>query len=234
MAVEHLHKKLQQLQNPEKAVTLQKFFKTGPGEYGEGDIFWGITVPELRKLASNFQDISENAVVQLLESPIHEQRMLSLLIIVRRFQNGDKNEKKQLYELYMKHIQFINSWDLVDMSAGPIVGAYLMGKSKAPLYRLARSNNLWERRISILSTFYFIRQGEFSETLNISKMLLTDDQDLIHKAVGWMLREVGKRDLIAVEAFLKAHYHRMPRTMLRYAIEKFPRPKRQQYLKGEI
>ena len=234
MTIERLRRKMQQLQNPEKSRALQRFFKTGPGQYGEGDIFWGIPVPELRKLVSSFQDIPENAVVQLLESAIHEQRLLALLIMVRKFQKGDKKEQKRLYELYMKYIQFVNSWDLVDTSAGPIVGAYLMGKSKAPLYRLARSKNLWERRVSIIATFYFIRQGVFSVTLNISKMLLADQEDLIHKAVGWMLREVGKRDLITAEAFLKAHYHRMPRTMLRYAIERFPQPKRQQYLKGEI
>jgi 3-methyladenine DNA glycosylase AlkD len=234
MTIEGLQKKMQQLQNPEKAGILQRFFKTGPGEYGEGDIFWGIPVPELRKLASSFQDIPENAMVHLLESAIHEQRLLSLLIMIRKFEKGDKREQKRLYELYIKHVQFVNSWDLVDTSAGPIVGAHLMEKSKAPLYRLARSKNLWERRISIIATFYFIRQGKFSETLTIAKLLLTDREDLIHKAVGWMLREVGKRDLIIAEAFLKAHYQRMPRTMLRYAIERFPQPKRHQYLKGEV
>ncbi|MBU0985807.1 MAG: DNA alkylation repair protein [Proteobacteria bacterium] len=234
MPIENIRKNLQQLKNPEKARILQRFFKTGPGEYGEGDVFWGITVPELRKLAKVHQDIPEETLTRLLRSPVHEKRMLALLILIRKFENSGKPEQKSIYALYLENIRFVNNWDLVDGSSGRIVGAYLMEKNKAPLYRMATSKNLWERRISIISTFYFIKHDRFSESLKISKMLLADREDLIHKAVGWMLREIGKRDLPVLESFLKAHYHNMPRTMLRYAIEKFPEPQRQKYLKGTI
>jgi len=226
--------KLQKLANPEQAKTLQRFFKTGPGEYGEGDLFLGIRVPELRKLAKAYHHISTAAVSGLLESPIHEKRMLALLILIDKFKKGGDQEQKKVYELYLKNVRFINNWDLVDVSAGHIVGAYLMGRNKAPLYRLAKADNLWERRIAIIATFAFIKQDRFSETLKISKTLLQDKEDLIHKAVGWMLREVGKRDLVTIETFLKEHYRKMPRTMLRYAIEKFPELKRQRYLKGKV
>jgi 3-methyladenine DNA glycosylase AlkD len=226
--------KLQKLADPEQAKTFQTFFKTGPGEYGEGDLFLGIRAAELRKLAKAYQTISIAAVFRLLDSQIHEKRMLALLILIRKFEKGSDKEQKEVYGFYLKNIRFVNNWDLVDVSAGHIVGAYLMDKNKAPLYRLAQANNLWERRIAIVATFPFIKQGGYSETLKISKILLQDKEDLIQKAVGWMLREVGKRDLVTIETFLDAHYRKMPRTLLRYAIEKFPELKRQRYLKGEI
>ena len=170
----------------------------------------------------------------MLRSSIHEERLLSLFILIGRFVRGDESEREKAYNLYLNNTRFINNWDLVDASAGHIVGAFLADKEKAPLYRLAASKSLWERRVAIISTFYFIRQNKFSEILKISEELLSDKEDLIHKAVGWMLREVGKRDLQTEEKFLKRHYKKMPRTMLRYAIERFPESKRQDYLKGRV
>ena len=233
-SVKNIRHRLKQLASRETAEILEKFFKTGPGEYGEGDTFIGVRVPDLRKLAKEFKETSTPDVVTLLTSPIHEERFLGLVMLIRDFECGDDAEKKKVYELYLENTSFINSWDLVDGSAHHIVGAFLLDKDKAPLYRLATSQNLWERRIAIISTFYFIKHDQFQETLEIAKILLSDAEDLIHKAVGWMLREVGKRDMELEESFLKKHYMKMPRTMLRYAIEKFPEPKRQRYLKGNI
>jgi len=232
--LEEIRKQLKSLGNEEKAKKHQRFFKTGPGEYGEGDVFIDVTVPELRKLAKEYKAITLKEVKHLLRSPIHEERLLSLFILMHRYSKGDEPEKKGVYELYLKNAKFINNWDLVDSSAGHIVGAFLLNKNKQPLHDLVKSDNLWKRRISIISTFYFIKHNQFTETLNISKLLLSDRQDLIHKVVGWMLREVGKRDISPEEKFLKTHYKNMPRTMLRYAIEKFPESKRKQYLKGKI
>jgi 3-methyladenine DNA glycosylase AlkD len=234
MNVQNIQRKLQELGSREKAEVLQRFFKTGPGEYGEGDIFIGVKVPELRKLAKEYKGITVKEVKQLLRSAIHEERLLALFILVRKYSKGNETEKKRIYELYLKSTQFINSWDLVDVSAHHIIGAFLVDKGKEPLYRLAKSMNLWERRISIISTFYFIKHDKYEETLKISEILLKDEHDLIHKAVGWMLREIGKRHMPTEEKFLRKHYKRMPRTMLRYAIEKFPEDKRQEYLKGKI
>ena len=229
-----VQRRLKKLGNPEHAAISQRFFKTGPGQYGEGDIFIGIRVPVLRKLVKEFKDLPAREVEILLRSPIHEERLLAILLFVHIFSKGDETTKKGIYNLYLKSTEFINNWDLVDVSAEHIVGAYLMDKNKRPLYRLAKSINLWERRIAIIATFYFVRHHEFSETLKISNILLADRHDLIHKATGWMLREIGKRDLKTEETFLKEHYKKMPRTMLRYAIEKFPENKRQRYLKGTI
>jgi 3-methyladenine DNA glycosylase AlkD len=234
MTNQKIKKRLKQLANKEKAEVLQRFFKTGPGEYGEGDVFIGVKVPDLRKVAKDFQDIATEDVIVLLESAIHEERLLALLILVRKYVKGNETAKKRIYRLYLKKTKFINNWDLVDVTAHHIVGDYLMDKNKAPLYRLAKSEDLWERRIAILASFYFIKHGKYEETLKIARILLTDSEDLIHKAVGWMLREIGKRDMILEEMFLQKHYKEMPRTMLRYAIEKFPEPKRQKYLKGKI
>jgi len=233
MTVQNIRKKLQQLESKDKAKVLRRFFKTGPGEYGEGDVFIGVRVPELRKLLKEYPDITIKEVVQLLSSTIHEERFFALLILVSKYSKGNEAVKKRIYELYLQNTQFINSWDLVDGSAPHIVGAFLMDKSKEPIYRLAKSDNLWERRIAILSTFHFIKHDKYAETLKISKILLSDEQDLIHKAVGWMLREIGKRHMLTEEIFLKKHYKKMPRTMLRYAIEKFPESKRQKYLRGD-
>ena len=234
MKMQDIQKRLKKLGNKKHAAISQKFFKTGPGEYGEGDVFIGIRVPVLRKLAKEYSDLPLEDTANLLRSRIHEERLLALLLLVDSFSKGDETSRKSIYEIYLKNTGFINNWDLVDTSAEHIVGAYLMDKNKAILHRLAASEDMWERRISIMSTFHFIKRHEFSETLKISKMLLFDRQDLIHKATGWMLREVGKRQLPAEENFLKKHYKIMPRTMLRYAIEKFPEPKRQRYLKGII
>jgi len=234
MTLENITKKLKEIGNEEKAKKHQRFFKTGPGEYGEGDVFIGVTVPELRRLSKEYKTIGRNEIKPLLQSPIHEERLLSLFMLIHRYSKKDEPEKERIYELYLKNAKFINNWDLVDSSAGHIVGAFLFDKSKNPLYDLAKSENLWERRISIISTFYFIKHKQFTDTLKIAKILLTDKEDLIQKAVGWMLREIGKRDMSVEENFLKNHYKNMPRTMLRYAIEKFPESKRQRYLKGKI
>jgi 3-methyladenine DNA glycosylase AlkD len=229
-----IQKELARLGDPQIASILQRFFKTGPGEYGYGDIFRGIRAPMLRALSKKFQSLALNEVLKLLRSPHHEDRSLALLILVRVYLKGDDAVKAKVYNLYLKNTRFINNWDLVDSSAPHIVGAFLRDKDRDVLYSLARSSDLWERRIAILSTFHFIRNGEMGETLKIARVLLSDREDLIHKAVGWMLREVGKRDLKAEEGFLNRHYKQMPRVMLRYAIEKFPEPKRRRYLKGEV
>ncbi len=234
MKAQDARNRLRKLGSREKAAIAQRFFKTGPGEYGEGDVFLGVRAPEMRKLAREFQDLPLPEVRKLLRSEIHEERSLALLILVRIYPRGDAKEQKRLYEFYMDHLRFVNNWDLVDLSAEHVVGAFLRDRSRKPLYRLARSKNLWERRVSVLATFHYIKRNEFSETLKIAKILLSDEEDLIHKAVGWMLREVGKRDPAVEEEFLKEHYRTMPRTMLRYAIERFPEPKRQQYLKGKV
>jgi 3-methyladenine DNA glycosylase AlkD len=234
LKAQEVHKRLKKLGNKEHATVSQRFFKTGPGEYGEGDIFIGIRVPVLRKLVKEYKDLPVSDIKILLRSPLHEERLFAILLFVRKFETGDDDIKKNIYDLYLKSTEFINNWDLVDTSAEHIVGAYLTDKSKRPLYRLAKSNRLWERRIAIMATFHFIKRREFSETLKISNMLLADRHDLIHKATGWMLREIGKRDLKTEETFLKVHYKKMPRTMLRYAIEKFSEKKRQRYLKGTI
>jgi 3-methyladenine DNA glycosylase AlkD len=229
-----VRRRLKKLANKEHAAVSQRFFKTGAGEYGEGDIFIGIRVPVLRKLVIEYKDLPVSDTKILLRSPFHEERLLAILLFVRKFETGDDDIKKNIYDLYLKSTKFINNWDLVDTSAEHIVGAYLMDKSKRPLNQLAKSNNLWERRIAIMATFHFIKRHEFSETLKISNMLIADRHDLIHKATGWMLREIGKRDLETEERFLKKCYKKMPRTMLRYAIEKFSEKKRQRYLKGRM
>jgi 3-methyladenine DNA glycosylase AlkD len=227
-------RRLEQIGNKKQAAVSQRFFKTGPGEYGEGDIFLGIRVPVLRKLVGECQNLPVTEIEILLQSPIHEERQLAIFLFVHIFKKGDDDLKKNIYNLYLASTEFINNWDLVDASAEHIVGAYLLNKNKRPLHRLAKSTHLWERRIAIMATFHFVKQHQFSETLKIASMLLSDRHDLIHKATGWMLREIGKRDLKTEKKFLKEHYKKMPRTMLRYAIEKFPERQRQRYLKGSI
>jgi 3-methyladenine DNA glycosylase AlkD len=232
MSIQEIHGNLQLLADPLRAQVSQRFFKTGPGQYGEGDLFLGIRVPEIRKLVKKYQILPLQEIIALLQSPIHEARLLALLLLVHGYMRGDAPIKEQIYHLYLENSRFINNWDLVDASAEHIVGAHLRHHSKLPLYILAMSSSLWERRIAILATFHYIKHEEFSETLQIAGMLLKDPEDLIHKAVGWMLREIGKRDHATEEMFLRAHYKSMPRTMLRYAIERFPEEQRQQYLKG--
>jgi 3-methyladenine DNA glycosylase AlkD len=234
MTIEIIRTKLRKAADKDKAKILQRFFKTGPGEYGEGDIFLGISVPVLRKMSKEFDGMPFNETMQLLKSTVHEERLLALLLLVRAFSKGDKAIQKRIFNIYLKNTKHINNWDLVDLTAPNIVGEYLRDKSRKPLYTLAKSNNLWKRRIAIMATFSFIRQNDFDDTLNISHLLLTDHHDLIHKAVGWMLREIGKRSPLAEEHFLQQHYRKMPRTMLRYAIERFPGAKRKKYLNGTI
>ena len=233
MSVREIQKELGRRGDPQTASFLQRFFKTGPGEYGAGDRFRGIRVPVLRRLAARYQQFTPRQA-GLLRSPFHEDRLLALLILMRLCRKGDEQRRTQIYELYLKHTKFINNWDLVDASAGHIVGAFLTDKSKESLYVLSGSSSLWERRIAMMATSHFIRLGQYQETPRIAELLLGDKEDLIHKAVGWMLREVGKRDPRSEEEFLRAYYKRMPRTMLRYAIEKFPPRERQKYLHSEI
>lgn len=211
-----------------------RFFKTGKGEYGEGDRFLGIRVPVTRRYAIRYRHAPMPVVGKLLGSKFHEERLLAVILLVDKFKSGSASERRKIYELYLKNTAHINSWDIVDSSAPHIVGAYLHGRGKGKLFELAGSDNLWERRIAIMSTFYFIRLGEFETALELSEKLLNDDEDLIHKAVGWMLREIGKRDAVVEEKFLKTHCRNMPRTMLRYAIEKFPQEKRRRYLSGDV
>ncbi len=234
MTSNNIRKRLQELADSKHAAVGQKFFKTGPGEYGEGDIFLGIKVPVLRALAKEYLDLSLTGIHSILKSKYHEERLLALLIMVGQFGKGDSEKKQHLYDLYLDNTSFINNWDLVDLSADKIVGPFLMNRSRSPLYVLTRSDMLWERRIAIMSTFHFIKNNDYADTLKIAQFLLSDPEDLIHKAVGWMLREIGKRHLPTEERFLKKHYQKMPRTMLRYAIEKFPEPRRRQYLKGDV
>ncbi|MEO0374667.1 MAG: DNA alkylation repair protein [Cyanobacteria bacterium P01_A01_bin.17] len=234
MTSQNISQILRRLADPIGATQSQRFFKTGKGEYSEGDQFLGIRVPVLREQAKIFEGTPLPEIQNLLESPFHEERLCALLMLVRKFTKGTPEEQTHIYTLYLENTQYINNWDLVDLSAYHIVGPYLEHRDRHPLHKLAHSKSLWERRIAIISTFHFIKNNRFEETLGISEQLLNDSEDLIHKAVGWMLREIGKRDLETEEAFLKSHYKQMPRTMLRYAIEKFPEPKRQKYLKGFI
>jgi len=229
---EQIVRRLRALGDPQRAVLLQRFFKTGKGEYGEGDQFLGIPVPVLRQCVRQFRDTGLDDTLSLLKSPLHEARLLALLMLVARYSSGTNAEKKAVYGAYLRHTKYINNWDLVDCSALYIVGAHLFDRDRKPLYRLVRSRDLWERRISVLSTFYFIKEGDFSDALALAGILLHDREDLIHKAVGWMLREVGKRNPTAEKEFLSKHGRDMPRTMLRYAIEIFPERERQAYLRA--
>ncbi len=230
---------LESLADAETAKGSTWFFKTGPGDYGEGDRFRGIRVPVLRQLVKQFRDLPHTGVLALLQSPWHEDRLLALLIWVEQYRRGDAARRQLIFDDYLAHTAHINNWDLIDSSAMHIVGAQLFdsGQPQGPidlLTRLAHSPSLWERRIAIMATFHFIHKGEFAETFRIADLLLNDKHDLIHKAVGWMLREVGQRDLAAEKAFLLPRYGSMPRTMLRYAIEKFPEERRQAYLRGTL
>ncbi len=227
-----LQRELRALGDADTARHAQRFFKTGRGEYGEGDEFLGIRMPVIRNLARAHAALSEELIVGLLNSEYHEERMLALLILVNRYSRGSDRERSGVYRLFMDNIDQVNNWDLVDASAPRIVGGHLEGRSRKPLYRLARSRSLWRRRIAVMATLWFIRNHDFEDTLAIALLLLNDEQDLIHKAVGWMLREVGNRDRAAEEAFLIAHQRSMPRTMLRYAIEKLPEHRRKAYLQG--
>ncbi len=231
MTLKQVKQELKKISNPSKAKILQRFFKTGKGEYGEGDIFLGIVVPEQRKI-SNKYDLSLKEIQELLKSKIHEYRLVALFILILKYKKADEQLKKHIFNLYLKNTKNINNWDLIDLSAPNIVGNYLLDKKRGILYKLSKSKSLWEKRIAILATFTFIGNGEWKDTLKISEILLNDEHDLIHKGVGWMLREVGKRvSQQKEEEFLKKYYKKMPRTMLRYAIERFPESKRKFYMK---
>ena len=238
-----LSKDLRKFSSKEKAKFLPRFFKAGPGGYAEGDKFIGVSVPDSRKIAKKYHDLSLNGIQKLLKSEIHEERLVALLILIEQYKKANQKDKEKIFNFYLKNTKYINNWDLVDLSAHKIVGEYLVKnphcttrfkglafKGESMLNYLAKSENLWERRIAIISTFAFIKIGKFDKTLEISNILLHDKHDLIHKVVGWMLREVGKRSLETEEAFLKKYYKTMPRTMLRYAIERFPKDKRRAYL----
>ena len=223
--------RLRAIANPRDAEVLQRFFKTGPSEYGEGDVFLGIRAPRMKQIVREFRDkVPQSEIEKLLNSELHEARVFALSVLVEKFQRDEKS-RKEIFNFYLSHTARINNWDLVDLSAAQIVGGWLFTRSRAPLYALAKSKSLWERRIAVIATFHFIRQNDFADTLKLAELLLRDKHDLMHKACGWMLREVGKRDVKTLEAFLDAHAAKMPRTMLRYAIEKFSEPRRQHYLK---
>ena len=230
MSVIEIRQRLQQLADPDKAAILQRFFKTAPGQYGEGDIFLGINAPTLKALVKEYQNISVADAEELLHSDIHEERALALQFWVRLYAQKNPDHKEQIYQRYLANTDWVNNWDLVDVTAPHIVGHYLFQRDRKILFRLAKSGSLWERRISIIATQYFIRQHDFADTVKIAALLINDKEDLIHKAVGWMLREVGNRKISPEEEFLEKHYQQMPRTMLRYAIEKFPEVKRKFWL----
>lgn len=228
-------KALQAYASPERAKSNAWFFKTGKGQYGEGDEFIGVTVPNTRKVAKQFVDLAFSELEILLASKKHEHRLAALLILVQRFTRANEKEQKEIVRFYLAHVAQVNNWDLVDLSASQILGTHFClygGEEK--LIKFAQSKNLWRRRVSIVATCAFIRAGKYDQTLRIANMLLHDTEDLLHKAVGWMLREVGKKDVSVLQQFLTEHTHEMPRTMLRYAIERFPEEERKIWLKRDI
>ena len=232
ITLDGLRQRLHRLASPADAKFLQRYFKTAPGEYGAGDKFIGIRVPVLRKLAREFRALPPPAAAKLLQSPIHEERLLALLMLTDAYGRADESGRAAIYRLYLKNLARVNNWDLVDCSAPRIVGRHLKARPRKILFRLARSKILWRRRVAVLATFHFIRQDDFGDSLRLAKLLLDDGHDLMHKAVGWMLREMGKRDVAELKRFLLNHATRMPRTMLRYAIEKLPERERQSYLQS--
>jgi 3-methyladenine DNA glycosylase AlkD len=234
MKVSDIRASLHALANPEKQSVFKNFFKTGAGEYGEGDIFLGLTVPQQRKIAKEFKDLPLNEVGKLLRSKIHEERLTALLIFVFQYKKGDEAKKKSIVNIYLRNFKFINNWDLVDSSAPYILGDWLLKRDRRMLYRMAKSKVLWEKRIAIMSSFAFIYAGEYKDTFALAEILLHDKHDLIHKAVGWMLREVGKRIHVNhLRAFLRTHSDHMPRTALRYAIEHLPEKERKVWLNSK-
>jgi len=231
MAINDIEREIKKHADPKRAKSSLWFFKTRKGEYGEGDVFLGINNPTARKIAKEFSSLAINDLSKVIKSKFHEERLIALLILVSKFQKTDEENRRKIYNFYLKHTRYINNWDLVDLSAYKIVGAYLEDKDKKILYELAKSKSIWERRIAILSTFHYIGQGNSREALKIAEILLNDKHDLIHKAVGWMLREIGKCCGEEIEEkFLRKYYKIMPRTMLRYAIERFGEKKRKFYL----
>lgn len=231
-----LIKELEKAGNTEYAKVAQYFFKTGKGQYGEGDIFIGVRVPHIRKIAALYTDLPLNEVAKLIKHPVHEMRMAGALILVKRCTRKSVSaaDKKEIFDFYLANAARFNNWDLVDLSAPQVVGNYLLDKNRSILKKLARSKSLWEKRISIMATFAFIKNKEYTETFEIADLLFNDEHDLIQKAAGWMLREAGNRNSKELEKYLLPRYKKMPRTMLRYAVEKFPESKRKRYLKGEV
>ena len=230
MSLAELKAELELTKNPEKAGIHSRFFKTGKGEYGEGSIFLGITVPVLRKIAKRYYTLNFKELQELLNDKIQTYRFIALVILVEVYKKGNEETKKEIYNFYLKNLKNINNWDLVDTSCPQIIGDYLLNKDRSILYEFAKSNHLWTKRISIVSTLTFIRKNQLDDTINITEILLKDNHDLIHKACGWMLREAGKRDQRVLESFLDKHIKEMPRTMLRNSIEKFEEEKRKNYL----
>jgi 3-methyladenine DNA glycosylase AlkD len=221
--------------NKAYAKQAQGFFKTSKGEYGYGDVFLGVRVPEIRKIAKKYRELETPQVVKLVESKYHEERMLGLIILMNQYERAkDEKEQDKIYKLYVSKFPFINNWDLVDVTCPRVVGAHLIERDRKVLYKWAKSKDLWTRRMAMISQWWFIRKGDLSEIFKIAEVLVHDEHDLIHKAVGWMIREAAKKDMKKAESFLKKHYKTMPRTMLRYAIERFPEKKRQAYLKGAV
>ena len=228
-------KEIQALANKEIAVHSLRFFKTGKGQYGHGDLFLGVRAPKIRSIAKEHIDISTTDMKTLICSKYHEERFLGLIILVNKYaKTKDKKNRNQLYKIYVSSFKHINNWNLVDVTCPHVTGKHLIDKDRTILYKWAKSEDLWTKRIAMVSTFSFIRKNDLEDTFKIAEILLHDEHDLIHKAVGWMLREAGKRDIKKEETFLKKYYKTMPRTMLRYSIEKFPESKRQKYLKGTI
>ena len=227
---EQVKAELEKLSDPERAMNLQRFFKTGKGEYGEGDVFIGVRVPDQRRIAKKNRNISLSDVLELLRSEIHEHRLTALFILTEQFNKGDEEARQRIVDLYLRNTANVNNWDLVDSSAHKILGVWLVDKPRGVLYDLARSESLWERRISIISTFAFIQRDDLVDALALAGVLVGDEHDLIHKASGWVLREVGKKDQLVLEEFLLEHFETMPRTMLRYAIERLPEERRSFYM----
>ncbi len=234
MILPSIREQLRSWSDPKRAGISARFFKTGAGEYGEGDQFLGITVPQIRSLLPQADQLLETDLLSLLHSPWHEERLFALLVLVRWFnrRKNDETTRQAIVDLYLSNTRWINNWDLVDSSAPQILGIWLLTRDRDILTRLAISHNLWEQRIAVIATHTLIRADDFSDILRLSEMFLNHPHDLMHKACGWMLREVGKRDLPELENFLDAHAQVMPRTMLRYAIEKLPEARRQYYLSG--
>jgi len=233
--LKNIRKDLKSLADPAKAKDLQWFFKTGPGEYGFGDKFMGITNPKLRVLAKkHYESIDFKDLKLMLSSKFHEERLLAIFILVLKYKKANLAQQKRIYNFYFANVSGVNNWDLVDQSAYHLIGAYLFDKDKSFLYKLVKSKSLWRRRIAIIATLYFIRNDDFDDALKLATELLNDKEDLMHKATGWVLREVGKRDFKALTSYLSRHYQSMPRTMLRYAIERFPEKLRKAYLHGKV
>jgi 3-methyladenine DNA glycosylase AlkD len=228
---EDIKNELNKLSDKDKAVQLSRFFKTGKGQYGEGDIFWGIKVPDQRRIAHLFDDVDLNEIELLLDEPVHECRLTALLILIQKYLKSDNEIKKEIVEFYLSKTPRINNWDLVDLSSHKIIGNFFFDKNRDTLYNLAQSANLWEQRIAVVSTYYFIRRNDFKDILAFSELLLNHKHDLIHKATGWMLREAGKMNVSILTGFLDKHYRSMPRTMLRYAIEKLDETDKTKYMK---